>query len=156
MLFAILLSGAIAKPCNTTKFTTSPGLYYESLGMLSLSNDEWRLVCHMDRNKYANEIIQLNKLVDDMESTCFAVHPKEHCQVVIEQLRDQIGGMTSRNELITGFAERNRRKRKVFHLLSGTEKNGAQATKNDTQSAWIPIFGDKTKITSLYTLIQKL
>lgn len=94
ILFTLMLLGffacALGTPCKIQTFSHNPGLHYERVGKMSLTTDEWTLLCHMDMDHYWKEPAALHEIAKYMEKIYSVIPQSAQCEAVVLQFTGQL------------------------------------------------------------------
>lgn len=126
LTFMALVWSTMGSRCNLKPLNTNPGLYFEHIGELTLTNDNWKIICYFNMNSYWKEEPILVDLFHQLKENCPVSHPLSYCNVTMQQLSHQMSSISSKNQLIYGFSHKSRRRRGAinivgngFHMLFG-------------------------------------
>ncbi|CAG9128513.1 unnamed protein product [Plutella xylostella] len=118
MLFMTLLSESYGS-LNVTRFKPGQKLFFDKISHMQLASDTWKTVIYYDLEPYWQGNKAINKYVDHLNESCIRMVEKEHCNVIILQLDQELAELKHYNNLLmsqhAGHAPRARRRRGIVN-----------------------------------------
>lgn len=64
-------------------------MYFEDIGQLSLTSDEWTLVSYFKMSSYWQQAETIKEILQQMETylLCRQVHPRTYCEANMQQFQ---------------------------------------------------------------------
>ena len=128
-LLLLLCIGPIQTNCNNiplveiTAFDSMPGIYFESLGMANLINNEWHLVVYYELQNYWTELRGFELGVRKLRLLCNQMKNGTYCENILTLFEHNVRDIQVYNEVIVNAdAGHLRSKRGAFDIV-GTVAN---------------------------------
>ncbi|XP_070512913.1 uncharacterized protein [Cardiocondyla obscurior] len=114
----------ISSPYTVTQFVHEPGLYYENVGQLQLSDASWKLVIITKTQELKAQYEKLQERVKDGEKACETYSGellKDKCKYLAETVRSQNEKLITAIELLTTY-EAQKTKRGLVDVIGTISK----------------------------------
>lgn len=125
MIVLPTLAQKITEPYEITPFVNRPGIYFEELGDIGISNNEWNIIVYYDLKNYWHELIGFRQLVNKAtnmckintvwQSRCHSINKElnkatnncktgtswqSHCQSISQELNQHLQVLERNNDLL--------------------------------------------------------
>jgi hypothetical protein len=110
------------------KYEESPGIYYESLGDVTLFNTEWKTVVYLNLKDMSQESERVEQYIDHISKLCSATETRNwtdcnHFETIARDKLNQVKGSENvLKDLIESDAVPRRRRRGIFNFIGEVSK----------------------------------
>lgn len=93
-----------------TKFGNSPGIFFEDIGVASLTNINWLILIHSDLSVLKAELQEIKLCVTAFGKICYNISRLDpHCLTTLEQLKSDLLRVEENEEIMFTSSRRERR-----------------------------------------------
>ncbi|KAJ0169306.1 hypothetical protein K1T71_015190 [Dendrolimus kikuchii] len=143
LIFFVSLITSSYAAFNISQLPNNNSLYFDSINNMQVIRDRWNLIVYYDMNPYWQGDKAATKLMDYLERLCSSLNEKNHCIMILLQLKHNYKELQHYNKLMLyqQFEERTRQRRGLVNgvgyvansLFGVLDERFAEQYKNDIQ-----------------------